>query len=102
MSWQPTDDIDGEIRRWMKAKGWEVNRRPEYDREIYTWRHKAPGRPSHTLRISQKVLEDYPPFAVLEHLDRLNVATAIRARPYARYVMLQNGSRVTLEEAVAG
>ena len=102
MSWQPTDDIDGEIRRWMKAKGWEVNCPPEYDREIYAWRHKVPGRPSHTLRISQKVLEDYPPFAVLEHLDRLNVATAIRVRPYARYVMLQNGSRVTLEEAVAG
>jgi len=48
----------------MKAKGWEVNRQPECDREFYAWRHEAPGRPVYTLRISRKVLEDYPPFAV--------------------------------------
>jgi len=50
------------------------------------------------VRISQKVLEDYPAFAVLEHLDRVNVAAAMRARPDARYVVVQNGLRVILEE----
>lgn len=50
-------------------------------------------------RISQKVLEDYPPVAVVELLDRLNVAAAIRARPDTRYVVVQNGLTVTLEEA---
>lgn len=102
MTWRPTAYIDEEIRRWMKAKGWEVNCRPEYDfdREVYVWRHEVPGAPSPTLRISQKVLQDYPPFAVVELLDRLKVTAAIRARPDARYVVVQNGLRVTLEEAL--
>src|SRR5215204_1489960 len=26
MTWKPSEDHDREIRRWMKAKGWEVNR----------------------------------------------------------------------------
>jgi hypothetical protein len=99
MTWKPTTYIDDEIRRWMKAKGWEVNCRPECDREVYAWRHEVPGRPSYAVRISQKVLEDYPPFAVAELLDRLNVAAAMRARPDARYIVTQNGARVTLEEA---
>lgn len=49
----------------MKAKGWEVNCQPEYDleREVYAWRHEVRGGPSPTLRISRKVLEDYPAFA---------------------------------------
>ena len=37
---------------------------------------------------------------MLYHLDSLNVAAAIRARPGARYVVVQNGSRVTLEEGL--
>lgn len=76
-----------------------MNRRPEYnfDREVYAWRHERRGGPSPTLRISRKVLEDHPAFAVLYHLDTLKVAAAIRARPDARHVVEQNGSRVTLE-----
>jgi hypothetical protein len=34
-----------------------------------------------------------------KHLHRLEVAAAIRRRPDAQYVVAQNGSRVTLEEA---
>jgi hypothetical protein len=26
MTWKPTVDIDQNVRRWMKAKGWEVTR----------------------------------------------------------------------------
>ena len=52
------------------------------------------------LRISVEVVEVYPAFAVLEHLDRLRVAAVIRARPDARYVVVQNGLRVTLEQAL--
>jgi len=55
---------------------------------------------SHTLRISRQVLEDYPPLAVLELLDRLKVAAGLRARPDARYVVVQDGLSVTLEEAL--
>ncbi len=73
MTWKPSDDRDRDIRRWMKTKGWEVNRRPEYDSErgVYAWCHEIRGSPSPTLRISRKVLEDYPAFAVLYHLDLL-------------------------------
>ena len=50
------------------------------------------------MRISRAVLESYPAFAILELLDRLNVAAAIRARPACRLVVVQRGVRVTLEE----
>ena len=101
MAWKPAEDMDREIRRWMKAQGWEVNCRPEYGRKVYGWRQEVRGGPSPTLRISQSVLEDYPAFAVLYHLDTLKVAAAIRARPDARFVVVQNGSRLTLKEAVS-
>lgn len=101
MTWKPTEHMDREIRRWMKAKGWEVSCRPEYDadREICAWSHEIRGGPSPTLRISRNVLEDYPAFAVLYHLDRLGAARAIRARPEACLFVVQGGSTITLEEA---
>jgi hypothetical protein len=84
----------------MKAKGWEVTRTHyDVDSEVYAWRHDLPGGKSSTLRIARYVLEHYPAIAILEHLDRLRVAAAIRARPAARLVVVQNGQRVTLEEA---
>jgi hypothetical protein len=52
-------------------------RPPEYDHEVYAWRHELRGGKSPTLRISQEVLEGYPPFAVLYHLDSLKAAAAI-------------------------
>lgn len=101
MTWKPSPHVDGEIRDWMKAKGWEVNRPPKYDfdREVYAWRHEVLGGGSVTLRIARNVLEAYPPFAVVWHLDELRVAAAIRARPDARYVVVHSGLKVTLEEA---
>jgi hypothetical protein len=74
----------------------------DFDREIYAWRHEVRSGPSPTLRIAQKVLEDYPAFALLHHLDHLKVAAAIRADPAAYLVVLQRGSRVVLEELPAG
>lgn len=53
-----------------------------------------PGRK----RISRQVLEDYPAFVVVHHLDELKVAQAMRARPEARLVVVQKGSTVVLEE----
>ena len=101
MSWKPSADIDEEVRGWMKAKGWEVTGAEyDFDRKVYAWRHEVRVGKSPTLRISRKVLEDYPAFAVLYHLDTLNVAAAIRARPEAQYVLVQNGLTVSLEEAV--
>jgi hypothetical protein len=84
----------------MRAKGWEVNCRPEYHsgREVYAWRHEVSGGDSPTLRISQGVLEGYPARAILELLDRLKVAAALQACPECVLVVVQNGLRVTLEE----
>jgi hypothetical protein len=42
-------------------------------------------------------MESYPAFIVIYHLDELKVARAIRARPEARLMVVQNGSKVTLE-----
>ena len=101
VSWKPADITDREIRHWMKSKGWEVTG-AEYDftRKIYTWSARS-LRSGHlpSLRISQRILEDFPAFAVLEHLDRLNVVDAIRRRPDTQYVLAQNGGTVALEEA---
>lgn len=86
----------------MKAKGWEVDPTDyHFEQAIYAWRHELRGGKSPTLRIERKVLDQYPGFAIVELLDRLNVAAAIRARPEARYVVVQNGSSVTLEESAA-
>jgi hypothetical protein len=61
MTWKPSDDVDQSVREWMKARGWEVTRTNyDSDRKAYAWRHGLPGAKSPTLRISQKVLEDYP------------------------------------------
>ena len=102
VNWKPSEDVDEAVRSWMKSKGWEVTKvNYDFDREIYAWRHELKGKPSPTLRISQGVLEAYPPFAVVEHLDRLNVAAAIRRTPNSRFVVVQNGTAVTLEEAAS-
>jgi hypothetical protein len=101
MTWKPSVYMDEEICRWMKGKGWEVNRTQYGARsQVYAWRHEVSGGQSYTLRVSRKVLEDYPPFAVAEFLDRLKVATAIRTRPEARYIVVQEGATVTLQEAL--
>ena len=99
MTWKPSEDHDREIRRWMKGKGWEVNRTNyDADRGIYAWRHELRGGKSPTLRISRRVLEDYPAFVVVHHLDELKVAPAMRTQPDARLVVVQEGSTVRLRE----
>jgi hypothetical protein len=40
---------------------------------------------------------DFPAFAILEHLYRLNVADAVRRRPDAQFVVVQKGLTVILE-----
>jgi hypothetical protein len=59
MTWKPSEDVDREIRQWMKAKGWVVTRTNyDADREVYAWRHDVRGGSSLTLRISRRVLEN--------------------------------------------
>jgi hypothetical protein len=96
MTWKPSDQHDKQIRRWMESKGWEVTR-TNYDpgQQIYAWRHDVRGGPSPTLRISRQVLESYPAFVLLYHLDELKVARAMRAQPEARLVVVQNDSKVS-------
>ena len=87
MIWKPTDDADGSVREWMKARGWEVTRTNyDSDRKVYAWRHDIPGGTSPALRISQQVLEDYPAFIVVHHLDELKVARPIPTQPEMRLV----------------
>jgi hypothetical protein len=99
MMCKPSQDIDEEVRGWMKARGWEVTRTNyDLDREVYAWRHDVHGGPSRTLRISRPVLDDYPAFVVLYHLDQLKVAHAMRANPAARLGVVQEGPGVSLQE----
>jgi hypothetical protein len=97
MTWKPTEDTDRAVRAWMKAKGWNVTRvNYDNDREVYAWRHDVRG-PSPTLRISRQVIESYPAFVLLYHLDELKVATAMRAHPESRLVVVQKGSTIVLD-----
>jgi hypothetical protein len=80
MTWQPSEDIDCEIRRWMKAKGWEVTRTKQRRQEAFAWRHDIPSADALTLWMTRSVLEQYPAFALLEILDQLNVARAVGGR----------------------
>ena len=99
MSWSPSAYTDDQVRGWMKAKGWEVTS-TEYDSErmVYSWRHQDRGGKPITLRIAQPVLEEYPAFAVLYHLDMLGVAAAIRRNPRASHLVRQQGTAVVLEQ----
>jgi hypothetical protein len=100
MSWKPTDHVDEQVRGWMRGKGWEVTTTDyHYEQEVYSWRHELRGGKSPTLRVSRYVLEHNPAFVILYHLDRLNVARAIRAQPEARLVVTQKGAAVVLTEA---
>lgn len=102
MQWEPSEDMDREIRRWMKAKGWEVNSTDyHFDQEIYAWRHKLTGGKSPTLRVHGYVLEHNPAFVVVHHLDRLKVARALKAEPTRRLVVVQKGEETVLAEVPA-
>jgi CheY-like chemotaxis protein len=98
-TWKPPEDIDRAVRAWMKGRDWEVSR-TNYDteQEVYAWRHDVRGGPSPTLTISRNVLESYPAFVLLYHLDQLKVANIMRAQPEARLVVVQKGSAVVLYE----
>jgi hypothetical protein len=100
MAWKPPTHIDEEISGWMKGKGWEVNTSSEYDarKRVYTWFHEPQSGPAVSLGISREVLDEFPAWAVLHHLDRLNVAAEIRRRPAARIVMVQKDGTVVLDE----
>jgi hypothetical protein len=98
MAWSPSEYMDREIRDWMKSMGWEVTHTQYGARSrVYAWRHESHVGGSPTLRISRDVLESFPPFVVVLHLDRLRVAAAIH-RPQFRLVVVQQGTAVVLAE----
>lgn len=102
MAWKPTDHVEEQVWGWMRARRWEVTATDyHFDQEIYSWRHHQPDGNSPTLRIGRNVLQHNPAFVILYHLDRLNVARAIRANPKARLVVTQEGATVTLKEIPA-
>jgi hypothetical protein len=99
MTWKPTDHIDEQVRGWMRARRWDVTATDyHFGQEIYSWRHQEPEGKSPTLRIARSVLEHNPAFVILYHLDRLNVARAIRVNPEARLVVVEDGTDITLKE----
>ena len=84
----------------MKANGWPVNRTQYGARSrVYAWRHETRSGASPTLRISRDVLETYPPFILVELLDRQRVAAAIRAKPETRLIVRLQGTTPVLTEA---
>jgi hypothetical protein len=81
----------------MEAGGWKVTAvNYDFDREVYAWRHEQRGGNSPTLRISRAVLEDYPAFALMEHLARLRIADAMRQEPGAKFLVAQQGDKVVV------
>jgi hypothetical protein len=51
-----------------------------------------------TLRAdTTEVIESYPAFVLLYHLDELKVVKAMRAQPNSRLVVVQKGSTVVLD-----
>jgi hypothetical protein len=97
---EASEDHDREIRRWMTAEGWEVTRtKYSLDPDRYAWWHDVPGGgPSPTLRLARYVLEKYPAFLVVQHLETLKVAQGLRGQPDAMLIVTQSGSRITLKE----
>ena len=64
----------------MEARGWKVTAvNYDFDREVYAWRHEQRGGNSPTLRINRAVLENYPAFALMEHIAGLKVARLVEA-----------------------
>lgn len=95
-AWSPSKDVDAAVVGWMKEHGWPVTIvNYDFDFENFAWRHEAPGV-SYTLRISQRVLEDYPPGELIRHLNRLGVADVIGKNPKAYALVMREGPAVVL------
>jgi hypothetical protein len=93
-NWAPSAVMDTKIREWMKAQGYAVNSTRYYsDEEVYAWRHQEQeGSP--TLWITRGVIEQYDPADLVAHLDRLKVASRMRSKPKARFVVVERDSEV--------
>jgi hypothetical protein len=100
MTWKPSDDVDQSVREWMKTRRWEVTRTNyDSDRKVYACvtmfeedHHPPSGFPE---RFSRTTC-----FRSALPLRPAQVAQAMRAKPEVRLVVVQNGTRVTLEEAL--
>ena len=87
---------DEVISAWFAELGWPVTARfIDHGRGVFAWRY-APnsGTDSRTLRVTETVLEDVPPIALVEFMRNANV-NAVLSRENAKYVLVQrldNGS----------
>jgi hypothetical protein len=96
MSWSPAPDTDAEVREWMKDQGWEVTTTHyDFKQEIFAWRNETPGD-SHTLRVTQAVLEDHPAAELIGHLNRLHVADLISGNPSSTLVLRRGASVIAI------
>jgi hypothetical protein len=93
-NWTPPAAMDAKIREWMKAQGYTVNSTRYYsDEEVYAWRHEEQeGSP--TLWITRAVIEHYDPVDLVAGLDQLNVASRMRSKPKARFVVVERDSEL--------
>jgi hypothetical protein len=93
----PPAETDSAVRAWMKDHAWPVTwAKYDFTHEVYGWRSEAPGG-SHTLRVSQAVLEDRPGAELTAHLDRLRVADRIRQEPKRYHLVKRQGAEVVVE-----
>ena len=95
---KPTEDVDREVRSWMRVRGWDVSRTNyDPDREVYAWRHDC-AVVHDPLSESPERSRDLLRLCAVYHLDELKVARAVPAHPDSRLVVVRKGLTVTLDE----
>ena len=98
MIWRPMQAKDEEVRGWMEKHGWPVtDTHYDFDREVYAWRHDALGG-SHTLRMSQAVIEDTDAQALVGALDFWKAAELMREKAEAYTWLKRSPTGVVLEQ----
>jgi hypothetical protein len=99
VNWKPPADKDVAVKAWMKAKGLKVDETDCDGRQgVYFWIHfPKRGRPL-ILGISREAIDDTPLFVVQELLNRLNVATELKARAGAARVLVRRNDAFVLED----
>jgi hypothetical protein len=92
--WRPSREVDQAMRAWMKAHGFPVDATRYYAKEeVYAWRRALPGG-SPTLWIARPVLEDHDPAALVAGLERLGIASRIRAAPTTRFLIVDEDQQL--------
>ena len=101
MNWAPPGESDLLVRVWMERQGWPVSF-TLYDiaREVYVWRHEAPGGNHYTLRVAQMVLDDRPAAMLIAALDSGGAAAMMSKNPTAYTWVKLTADGIVVEQRV--